>query len=175
MYRFEWNYDKIKDGKSFEQFVEDMKNEETGVNYEQAARLFYDDEKGNCVMIELQVPTKDMIGLTEEEERPWLDGYEVKHLEDYDASKEIYTGIGDGTVITFDNAEELMLALAKELCEQEETNMKTSELIALLNESLKQNGDLEVVGIAMGEIHPYVDINCPDEDSPLYIELAKQQ
>ena len=51
--------------------------------------------------------------------------------------------------------------------------MKTSELIALLNESLKQNGDLEVVGIAMGEIHPHVDINCPDEDSPLYIELAK--
>ena len=117
MYRFEWNYDKIKDGKSFEQFVDDMKNEETGVNYEQAARLFYDDENGNCVMIELQVPTKEMIDLTEEEERPWLDGYEVKHLEDYDASKEIYTGIGNGTVITFDNAEELMLVLAKELCE----------------------------------------------------------
>ena len=51
--------------------------------------------------------------------------------------------------------------------------MKTSELIELLSESLRQNGDLEVVGIAMGEIHPYVDINCPDEDSPLYIELAK--
>lgn len=51
--------------------------------------------------------------------------------------------------------------------------MKTSELIALLNESLEQNGDLDVLGIAMGEIHPYVDINCPDEDSPLYIELAK--
>lgn len=51
--------------------------------------------------------------------------------------------------------------------------MKTSELIELLNESLHQNGDLEVVGIAMGVIHPYVDINCPDEDSPLYVELAK--
>lgn len=51
--------------------------------------------------------------------------------------------------------------------------MKTSELITLLNESLKYNGDLEVVGIAMGEIHSYVDINCPDEGSPLYIELAK--
>lgn len=117
MYRFEWNFEGINDGKSFEQFVEDMKNEETGVNYEQAARLFYDDENGNCVMIELQVPTKEMIDLTEEEERPWLEGYDVKHLEDYDASKEIYTGIGNGTVITFDNAEELMLALAKELCE----------------------------------------------------------
>lgn len=111
------NYDRIKDGKSFEQFVEDMKNEETGVNYEQAARLFYDDENGNCVMIELQVPTKDMVDLTEEEERPWLDAYEVKHMEDYDASKEIYTGIGNGEVITYDNAEELMLQLAKEMCE----------------------------------------------------------
>lgn len=117
MYRFEWNYEGIKDGKSFEQFVEDMKNEETGVNYEQAARLFYDDENENVVMIELQVPTKDMINLTEEMESLWLDGYEVKHMEDYGASKEIYTGIGNGTVITFDNAEQLMLALAKELCE----------------------------------------------------------
>ena len=117
MYRFEWNYEGIKDGNSFEQFVENMKNEETGVNYEQAARLFFDDGNGSCVMIELQVPTKDMIDLTEEEEKPWLDGYEVKHIEDYDASKEIYTGIGNGTIITFDNAEKLMLALAKELCE----------------------------------------------------------
>ena len=46
------------------------------------------------------------------------------------------------------------------------------KLIALLNESLKENGDLEVVGIANGVIHLYVDINCPDEDSPLYIELS---
>lgn len=117
MYRFEWNYEGIKDEKSFEQFVEDMKNEETGVNYEQAARLFYDDGNGNCVMIELQVPTKEMFDSTEREYLPWLDGYEVKDLEDYDASKEIYTGIDKKTVITFDNAEELMLALAKELCE----------------------------------------------------------
>lgn len=175
MYRFEWNYEKIKDGKSFEQFVEDMRNEETGVNYEQAARLFYDDENGNVVMIELQVPTKDMIDLTKETETSWLDAYEVKHMEDYDASKEIYTGIGNGTVITFDNAEDLMLQLAKELCEQEGIELKTSELIALLNESLEINGDLEVVGIAMGEIYPYVDINCPGEDAPLYIELAIQK
>ena len=122
MYRFEWNFKSIKDQKSFEQFCEDMLKEDNPyfklpANYEQAARLFYQHDNGECVMIELQVPTKDMIDLTEEEERPWLDGYEVKHLEDYDASKEIYTGIGNGTVITFDNAEELMLALAKELCE----------------------------------------------------------
>lgn len=50
--------------------------------------------------------------------------------------------------------------------------MKTSELITLLNESLKVNGDLEIVGIANGVIHRYVDINCPDEDSTLYIELC---
>lgn len=51
--------------------------------------------------------------------------------------------------------------------------MKTSDLIKLLEESLRENGDLEVVGIAMGEIYPYVDVNCSDEESPLYIELAK--
>lgn len=117
MHRFEWNYEMIKDADSFNQFIEDMKKGETGVNYEQAARLFYQHDNGECVMIELQVPTKDMIDLTEEMENPWLDGYEVKHMEDYDASKEIYTGIGNGTVITFDNAEDLMLSLAKELCE----------------------------------------------------------
>lgn len=50
--------------------------------------------------------------------------------------------------------------------------MKTSELIELLKESLKANGDLEVVGIANGVIHQYVDINCPDDDAPLYIELC---
>lgn len=50
--------------------------------------------------------------------------------------------------------------------------MKTSELIKLLTESLKENGDLKVTGIANGEIYKYVDINCPDKDSPLYIELA---
>lgn len=51
--------------------------------------------------------------------------------------------------------------------------MKTSELIAMATESLEVNGDIEVVGIAMGEIYPYVELNCPDEDSPLYIELSK--
>lgn len=50
--------------------------------------------------------------------------------------------------------------------------MKTSDLISLLNELLETNGDLEIVGIAMEKNYPYVDINCPDEDSPLYIELS---
>ena len=51
--------------------------------------------------------------------------------------------------------------------------MKTSELIETLKQSMKYNGDLDVVGIAMGKIYPYIDINCPDSDSPLYIEFAE--
>lgn len=115
MYKFEWNYKEIKDKESFEQFVVRLKSEKVGINYEQAARLHYGKEE-KCVMIELQVPTKDMTDLTEEMETPWFDAYEVRGMEDYDVSKEIYTGIGSGEVITFDNAEHLMLVLAKELC-----------------------------------------------------------
>lgn len=116
MYRFEWNYEEIKDESTFNQLVEDLKNEETGVNYEQGARLFYSGKNGT-VMVELQISTKDRIDLTEENEVPWLDAYEVEHMEDYDASHEIYTGIGNGVVITYENAEQLMLELAKELCD----------------------------------------------------------
>ena len=75
-------------------------------------------------------------------------------------------------VIMFGN-DRIGISKVKNKLKKDDKDMKTSELIALLNESLEQNGDLEIVGIAMGEIHPYVDINCPDEDSPLYIELAK--
>lgn len=115
MYRFEWNYG-IEDETTFSEFVENCKVEEALVNYEQGARLFYKGKNGT-VMIELQIPTKDMIDLTEEDEIPWLDAYEVNGLEDYDASHEIYTGIGNGEIITYENAEELMLKLAKELCD----------------------------------------------------------
>ena len=115
MYRFEWNY-KIKNQKMFKRFVDDMRNDfGIGTNYEQAARLFYDDEKGSCVMVELQVPTAAMFE-DGEKHIPWLDAYEVKDIDDYDASNEIYTGIGSEEVITFENAEELMLKLAKKLC-----------------------------------------------------------
>lgn len=116
MYRFEWNYDEIKNQESFDELVEYFKNTETGVNYEQGARLFYKG-KNKVVMIELQIPTKDMIDLTEVNEVPWLDAYEVSDLEDYDASYEICTGIGNGEIITYENAEQLMLELAKELCD----------------------------------------------------------
>lgn len=115
MYRFEWNYG-IKDQKTFVEFVENSKVVESLVNYEQGARLFYEGKNGT-VMIELQIPTKDMIDLTEEDEIPWLDAYEVDSLEDYDASHEIYTGIGNGEIITYENAEQLMLELARELCD----------------------------------------------------------
>ena len=118
MYRFEWNYG-IKTQKRFNGFVDDMRNDfNMGTNYEQAARLFYADGNGYYVMVELQVPTVEMFR-DGEKHMPWLDAYEVKSLEDYDASNEIYTGIGNGEVITFENAEELMLKLAKELCEED--------------------------------------------------------
>ena len=118
VYKFEWNYRGIKNQKSFEQLIKNLRNNETGFNYEQAARLFYEG-KDMVVMIELQIPTKDMIYLSEREYIPWLDAYEVKNLEDYDTSNEIYTGIGNGVIITFDNAKELMFKLAKELCEED--------------------------------------------------------
>lgn len=116
MYRFEWNYSEIQDEKTFQRLIKDIKNSNNGVNYEQVARLFYDNENGGCIMIELQAPTKDMIDLTEEDETLWMDGYRIKHIEDYNASDEIYTGIGNGEKIDFNNAEKLMLKLAEELC-----------------------------------------------------------
>ena len=116
MHRFEWNYKEVVDKATFNQLVEYFWNTETGFNYEQGARLFYKGKNGT-VMIELQIPTKEMIDLTEENEIPWLDAYEVDNLEDYDASHEIYTGIGNGEIITYENAERLMLKLAKELCD----------------------------------------------------------
>ena len=121
-YRFEWNFETIKDQKSYELFTKDMLKEDNPyfkipANYEQAARLFYQHDNGECVMIELQVPTYEMTKLleTEDVDIPWLEAFEVKNLNDYDASNEIYCGIGNGEVITFDNAEELMLEVAKDM------------------------------------------------------------
>lgn len=121
MYRFEWNFKSIKDQKSFEQFCEDMLKKDNPyfklpANYEQAARLFYQHNNGECVMIELQVPTYEHMTLceyTKEECTTWLDAYEVKNMQDYDASYEI--GSDYENIITFDNAEELMLKFAKEI------------------------------------------------------------
>lgn len=49
--------------------------------------------------------------------------------------------------------------------------MKLSELIDILTETLSINGDMDVVGIVDGTIYDDIEINCPDEDSPAYIEL----
>lgn len=49
--------------------------------------------------------------------------------------------------------------------------MKLSNLIDILSEILSLNGDMNVVGIVDGKIYNSVEINCPDEDSPMYIEL----
>lgn len=124
MYRFEWNFKTIKDQKSFEQFCEDMLKKDNPyfklpVNYEQAARLFYQHNNGECVMIELQVPTYELMTLceyTKEECGTWLDAYEVKNMQDYDASHEIKSDYGNE--ITFENVEEVMLRFAKEIFEE---------------------------------------------------------
>ena len=116
MYRFEWNYDRIKSQEDYERFVADMKYDSyPPCNYEQAARLFYGGENGNYVMIELQVPTSVMYE-DGEIHAPWLDAYEVNGMDDYNASNEI-DSMRYEDKITYNNAEELMLALAKEMCE----------------------------------------------------------
>lgn len=118
--RFEWNFKTINDQKSYEQFCEDMLKKENPyfklpANYEQAARLFYQHDNGECVMIELQVPTSTMYE-DGEIHAPWLDAYEVNGMDDYNASNEI-DSMRYENKITYDNAEESMLALAKEMCE----------------------------------------------------------
>ena len=125
MYKFEWHYG-IKDQKSYEQFCEDMLKEDNPyfkfpANYEQAATLIYkDDTSGYCVAIELQVPTYELMTLceyTKEECGVWLDVYEIEDFTDmYDSDIEIES-MWNKEDITFDNAEQLMLQLAKELCE----------------------------------------------------------
>ena len=51
--------------------------------------------------------------------------------------------------------------------------MKLSELISILAESLSVNGDMDVVGIVDGVIYHEIESNCPDDESPMYIELYK--
>ena len=52
--------------------------------------------------------------------------------------------------------------------------MKLSKLIEILNEAMEYNGDMDVIGIVNGVIHNEIEINCPDEESPMYIELYKE-
>ena len=51
--------------------------------------------------------------------------------------------------------------------------MKLSELIAELQDTLNINGDMDVVGMTDGIVYPYIEINCPDSESPAYIEFYK--
>ena len=51
--------------------------------------------------------------------------------------------------------------------------MKLSKLIDILNEAMDYNGDMDVVGIVDGTVYDEIEINCPDEESPMYIELYK--
>lgn len=118
-YRFEWNYDDIKDKESFKKFVEDMKTAtEPCCNYEQAARLFFDNGKRRFVMIELQVPTSAMND-DGENHQPWLDAYEVSSMDDYDTSREIDSMRYEGK-IKFENAEYMMIKFATEVCKSME-------------------------------------------------------
>jgi len=48
--------------------------------------------------------------------------------------------------------------------------MKLIELINELNEALKENGDIDVSLVINGLISDDITINCPDSESPLYIE-----
>ena len=51
--------------------------------------------------------------------------------------------------------------------------MKLSMLIKILEECMHINGDMDVVGMVDGVVYNNVEINCPDTESPMYIELYK--
>ena len=48
--------------------------------------------------------------------------------------------------------------------------MRISELIEELEQAKEANGDMNVAICVDGGIYGEVEINCPDSDSPLYIE-----
>jgi len=51
--------------------------------------------------------------------------------------------------------------------------MRISDLICILNDVAAVNGDMDVALCTDGKIYEDLDFNCPDEDSPLYIEGYK--
>lgn len=53
--------------------------------------------------------------------------------------------------------------------------MKLTELILMLQNTLDLNGDMNVVGIVDGNTYHDIELNCPDDESPLYIELYKEE
>ena len=58
---------------------------------------------------------------------------------------------------------------------ERKVNMKLSELINILEYSLIHNGNMDVVGIVDGKVFKDIEINCPDKDSPMYIELYEEE
>lgn len=48
--------------------------------------------------------------------------------------------------------------------------MKISDLIYILNDVMAVNGDMTVAIAVDGKIYTELDFNCPDSESPLYIE-----
>jgi hypothetical protein len=52
--------------------------------------------------------------------------------------------------------------------------MKLSKLIGIMNKAIEYNGDMDVVGIVDGKVFNDIEINCPDEESPMYIELYEE-
>ena len=52
--------------------------------------------------------------------------------------------------------------------------MKLSTLVNILTDALTINGDMDDVGMIDGTEMTYIEVNCPDKDSPMYIELYKE-
>lgn len=105
----------ISSQEEFRMFADSLKHDSYPTcNYLAAALLNYDDGKGYTLMIELQVPTARMFE-DGENHRPWLNAYEIKRFGEYDDSNEICS-MWDEKEITYDNAEELMIELARSLC-----------------------------------------------------------
>lgn len=53
--------------------------------------------------------------------------------------------------------------------------MKLGELINILTYSLMNNREMDVVGIVNGKVFKDIEINCPDKESPMYIELYEEE
>ena len=53
--------------------------------------------------------------------------------------------------------------------------MRLTELLNILLETLSMNGNMDVVGIVNGKIYNEIEINCPDDESPMYIEMYKTE
>ena len=110
-YRMEWSSG-IVSKKDYNYFVAScLLNPDSITNYEQAACLFYHEGK-DTVMVKLQVPTKCMC-MDGNIHNPWIDVFRAKDMQDYNASDEIESVLHEGD-ITFENAKELMLQVARE-------------------------------------------------------------